>query len=205
MLRLPANADLDAVYAFLTRQIRRWPYKLQFHVCRIRAAAALEKEALYAALLDLFWILGEKGQSLKQRMLEWSRRRLAPARLVALEECLAGRITAQQLLFSGYSVLHDGLWGQPLDWSFDAAEGKKDLLAVARLCLELGQLEQAKEILSEQLKVEPERQEIRHMLLEIYLAVQDAEGFKQSYLWLEANGCLDEVWRAASRRFEEAV
>lgn len=81
----------------------------------------------------------------------------------------------------------------------------QDPLAVAKLCLELGQLKQAKEILVEQIKIEPNRPELRQTLLEIYLASQDEKDFKHSYLWLESVGCLDEAWQAAARRFEQVV
>lgn len=204
-LRLPPNVGHRAVYGFLTCQVRRWPRKFQFHVLRIRTALLVDGEVLYAALLDLFLTL-EKGQALKQRMLRWARKRLAFTRLAALEECLAGRLNARQLPFSPRSVLHDGMWGQAVDLSaFEATDRSKDPIAVARLCLEAGQLEHAREILVSQLQVEPERAEARQELLDIYRATQDAEGFWQSYRWLEANRCLDEAWQAAGAWFVQNV
>lgn len=205
-LRPPANAGPKDVYAYLTRQVCRWPDKLQFHVCRIQAAASLDQEAVYAALLDLFWVLGEKGQSLKQRVVGWAQRRLAADRLAVLQACLTGSLKVRQLPFSPRSVLHGGMWGEEVDLSStEVTETRKDPLVVARLCLELGQLDQAQEILTGQLKAKPDCLEVKQALLEIYLATQNAEGFRQSYLWLEACGCLDESWRAVSQQFGRKI
>ncbi|GAB6068123.1 hypothetical protein JCM13664_14420 [Methylothermus subterraneus] len=200
-LRFPTGVDLEAVYGFLTAQVCRRPRRLELHVCRIRAAAALGEEALYAALLDLFWVLDAKGESLKRRLLTWGQGRLAADRRMALAECLAGRLAVRQLPFSPRAVLHDGVWGETELVVATAEESAgKDPLSVARLCLELGQLDQAREILAAQLKVEPHRAEFRQTLLEIYLATQDAKGFAQSALWLADAGYLDEAWRVAGRR-----
>lgn len=204
-LKLPANADPQGVYAYLTRQVCRRPGKLQFHVCRIQAAALLDQEAVYAALLDLFWILGEKGQSLKQRVVGWAQGRLDADRLAALQECLTGGLKVRQLPFSPRSALHSGMWGQEVNLPSRTVETRKDPLVAARLCLELGQLDQAQEILTEQLKAKPDCLEVKQALLEIYLATQNAEGFRQSYLWLEACGCLDESWQAVSQQFGRKV
>ncbi len=200
-LALPRGVSVQAVYEFLTRELSRHPNCLAWHVCRI-VAAQFDPEALYAALLDLFWVLEDKGERLRRRVLGWAEKRLAPDHLAALEECLAGKIGVRQLPFSPRSVLHDGAWGQVVDLPVaQADEAKPDPLTVAQRCLELGQLEQAREILMAQLEVEPQRLEIRQTLLEIYLATQDGDGFWQSYRQLLTLGCLDNHWRSASARF----
>ncbi len=200
-LALPRRVSLVLVYAFLTRELSRRPSCLAWHVLRI-VAAQFDPEALYAALLDLFWVLQGKGERLRRRVLGWAGKRLAPDRLAVLEQCLAGEIDVRRLPFSPRSVLHDGAWGQVVDLPVaQANETKLDPLIVAQRCLELGQLDQAREILVAQLAVEPQRSELRQALLEIYLATQDGDGFWQSYRQLLTLGCLDNHWRSASARF----
>jgi hypothetical protein len=201
-LKLPAAKEAKAVYAFLSYQVRRRPKKLELHLCRILAAALIEEEALYAALLDLFWVLGSKGTVLKKRLFEGMRGHLTADHSLALEECLAGRKEMRELPFSARSLLHDGTLGERLDLAPEEAEATRDdPLKVAQLCLELGQLDQAQEILAVQLDKSPKRAEVRRLLLEIYLATQDREGFWQSYRRLEESGVLDESWRKAEVQF----
>ncbi len=203
-LKLPAGGSPEAAYVFLTRQIRRRPTRLELHLCRMRSAALVDQEALYAAVLDLFWVLGKKGGSLRQRVLRWTRERLAPSLYSALTSCNEGQLACWQLPFSPRSVFHDGRLKEAVELPLvvEAEAERIDLLTVARVCLEVGQLEQAREILEAQLKNELARIEVRQQLLEIYLATQDKEGFWQSYRWLETNGCLDEVWQAARTKFQ---
>lgn len=206
-LRLPEQVDVESVYLFLTRQIRRRPTLLSLHLCRIRAAALMDEGALYAALLDLFWVLEEKGYRLRRRMLHRARKWLSEEHSCVLQQCLSGRIPSRRLPFSPRSVLHDGRWGvgEDLIQAADDASEALDPVTVARLCLEAGQIEQARDILASQLHVEPERAEARQDLLEIYRATQDAAGFWQSYRWLEANSCLDEAWQAAGVWFAKEM
>ncbi len=205
-LKLPATIEAKAAYAFLSYQVRRYPKRLELHLCRILAAALIEEEALYAALLDLFWVLGNKGAALKKRMLKVMHSRLAADHSLALEEYLAGSKTVRELPFSARSVLHDGALGKELDLPPEEAETvREDPLKVAQFCLELGQLDQAQEILAAQLNEHPYLAQVRQALLEIYLATQDREGFWRSYRQLEESGVIDESWHKARVRFEKQV
>ncbi|HHJ38964.1 MAG: hypothetical protein AXA67_10795 [Methylothermaceae bacteria B42] len=102
----------DTAYAFATQQVRQLPYQLQFHLCRIYfALVRRNQDALYASLLDLFWVLGRGGFDLKKRMLKGARPLLEEGRYLALMACLKNEITPRQLPFSSLSVLNDGATG----------------------------------------------------------------------------------------------
>ncbi|GAB4358961.1 MAG: hypothetical protein Kow0060_13260 [Methylohalobius crimeensis] len=203
-LHVPGQVDSESVYDFLTRQIRRRPNLLALHVCRIRIALNQDPETLFGALVDLFWMLGEKGRGLRKRMLRESRRRLPEARVSLLEQCLRGELPVRQLPFSPASVLHDGMQASQTSLipSTEEISESVDPVAAARLCLEVGQLEQAQEILSAQLQIQPESEVVRRNLLELYRASRDTEGFWQGYRWLKDNGHLDEAWEASVPWFE---
>jgi hypothetical protein len=208
-LRLPVGVNAETSYMFLSRQVQRRPKGLAFHVCRIdRALRMNNEEAVYAAVLDFFYILEDKGQEFRQRILNKVSNHLSEELKIALEQAVNGQIPSRSLPFSSFSVLHDGIHGEgqelvSITSTSTSSNQSTDLDPVntARLCLESGQLEQAQEILESQLKIEPERVEIRRDLLEIYRATQDAEGFRSSYQLLKTHGCLDKSWDEAISLF----
>ncbi|MEE9426381.1 MAG: hypothetical protein V3V18_15595 [Methylococcales bacterium] len=207
-LRLPVCVNAETSYMFLSRQVQRYPKGLAFHVCRIdRALCMNNEEAVYAAVLDFFYILEDKGQEFRQRILNKVSNHLSEELKFALEQAVSGQIPSRGLPFSSRSVLHDGMHSDDQELVIIATTTSSnqstdlDPVNTARLCLESGQLEQAQEILESQLKIEPERVAIRRDLLEIYRATQDAEGFRSSYHLLKTHGCLDKSWDEAISLF----
>ena len=200
-LRLSLGIDAAKSYMYLSRQVQRWPKQLVLHVCRIECALRVnDQDAIYAAVLDLFYILEDKGHALRERMLCKASHHLSIVQQSALERGLNGQLSSQGMPYSSCSVLHDGSNANSEENDFLLITKTHnqamtlDPLDTARLCLEAGQIEQAQEILESQLEVETERAEIRRDLLEIYCATRDTAGFMNSYQLLQIRGCLDQSW-----------
>lgn len=186
-------------YDFLTRQVSRNRHCLSLHVCRIMAAINQPQEAVYGALVDLFIVLNGKGRPLQLRMLQAARKWLDDERYHRLMDCFKEHRDPAALPFSPRSLFHEGVWGEikPL---FDIAapsqeHSRLDPLSVAKGCLEAGQIEQARELLEEELKRSPERQELRNDLLEIYRATHDLERFMSNFRYLDSVGINDSAWQ----------
>ncbi len=206
-LRFPTHVQAATRYMFLSRQVQRRPKELSIHVCRIDSAIRMKnQEAVYAAVLDLFYILEDKGQDMRQRILSKASNHLPDEMIPALEQAISGQIPSRNLPFSSRSVLHDGMLDEDQDLVLITATSSDqstdlDPVNTARLCLESGQIEQAQEILESQLKIEPERAEIRQDLLEIYCATRNEADFRSSYQLLQIRGYLDKSWNEAVSLF----
>ncbi len=207
-LRLPRSLKLVSTYQFLTRQVQRWPKQLSFHFCRINCAIRIkDEEIVYASILDLFYVLEEKGQPLRERIFARVTAYLPKDMLLHLESALNGKISYRELPFTKSSVFHDGMQASDeTDKLFfeknDDQVSIVDPVSTARQCLEAGQLEQAQEILESQLEIDPDRLEIRQNLLEIYCATKDKVSFMASFQLLKTKGFLDESWEDAVSLFD---
>ncbi len=110
-LNLKGIAPEDAWF-FLSREVHRRPKVLELHVGRIRAAAALDPEATYAALLDLMTVLQERGRALRWRLFRQVRSRLSGKRAEDLYRYMNAEIPLIHLPFSPRAVLHPGIVGR---------------------------------------------------------------------------------------------
>ncbi len=202
-LQVPESLKQQS-YDFLTRQVGRKPENLALHVCRIKAAAFHNGEAVFGSLVDLLWILKNRGRPLQQRMLMAARKWLPTEYQETLHRYLVGQLTLQSIPFSPSSLFQEGVWGEVL--FLNELPGDKsssyDQVVVAKECLEAGQLDQAMEMLEDVLIQTPEITVVRQELLEIYQATNEAERFWCSYGHLEAKGISDSAWRETAEWFK---
>ncbi len=202
-LHIPIGLE-EQSYDYLTRQVSRHPKTLPYHLCRIKVAITRHEEAVYGALIDLIWVLEDKGRNLQKRMVSAARKWLSEDRYDLLTQYLFHRLPCSSLPFSHCSVLHDGSWGD-VEFLVEPQSARSagiDLLQVANDCLELGQIDQASEILEDLVSRLPENSQARQALLEIYRATRDTERFLRSYRALETQGHLDPAWREAFETFK---
>ncbi|MEE9412290.1 MAG: hypothetical protein V3V22_04480 [Methylococcales bacterium] len=208
-LRLPTGVNAITRYIFLSRQVQRWPKGLAFRVCRINCAIRMQdQEAVYAAVLDLFYILEDKGQAYRQRILNKVSDHVADEMKSVLEQAISGEISSDNLPYSPRSVLHDGMRSEDKEFEVVTSTSTLSMMSpdldpvnTARMCLESGQIEQAQDLLEIQLEIEPEREDLRRDLLEIYCATKNATAFHSSYQLLQIRGCLDKSWNEAVSLF----
>lgn len=82
LYKKPKGVDSERYYQYLTQMIQRNPQDLSLHVRRISLAVKLkDKKRTPAALLDLYWILGNRGKELRVRMLHHAKNWLSNEQL----------------------------------------------------------------------------------------------------------------------------
>lgn len=159
---LPGPDHCDRYLDHLRRRIGREPRDLLAHVRRILLAHACRRsEQVEEGLAELFGVLGDKGQSLRKRLLDLCAPMLSPDQLqaLAMEEGGAGSA------------------GLPLvirqQGESSRTPGRQDALAEAAEYLDNGQVGEALALLEGALLGRPNDAEITRALLDIYRRSRD--------------------------------
>lgn len=164
---LPGPDHCDRYLEHLRRRIGREPGDLLAHVRRILLAQACRRsEQVEEGLAELFGVLGDKGQSLRKRLLDLCGPTLAPGRLQALEAAMAGQPGGARTDALPLVVRRQREEGA-------AVSGRQDALAEAAECLDNGQVEEALVLLEGALLERPNDAEITRALLDIYRRSRD--------------------------------
>lgn len=176
----PAVAD-QRLRDHLAHCISRNPADLRAHVLRIHLCARAHMgDELYGALLDLFIALGDKGQSLRARLLARCRNLLTAPRLIALGRGMAHGIAAMDVVPEAqHSRLCSGISGSRMVVA-PAESGdmpiERDVAEEARDLLDSGQILEARTLLEQALLDEPQNMAVSLELLAIYRHTRDLAG-----------------------------
>lgn len=200
----PACPPITAELAFLVDGARRWdlradmlgddcadalaqavaatPKALEWHLRRIHYAHAQRRgDELYAALLDLFIVLGGRGRALRRRLLAGARDLLGPDESDALRRGVdEGQIPPEsELPRTLRSRLCEGVQGmfELVRVNAPRASQLRDPLVEARECIEYSQLDHAREILEKAVIDDPQREDLHLELLSLYRATRDGTNF----------------------------
>ena len=164
---LPGPDHCDRYLEHLRRRIGREPGDLLAHVRRILLAHACRRNAeVEEGLSELFGILGDKGQSLRKRLLDLCGPALPAGRLQALEAAIAGQHGGERTAALPLVVRRQREEGK-------APSGQQDALAEAAECLDNGQVEEALVLLEGALLERPNDAAITRALLDIYRRSRD--------------------------------
>ncbi|MCG7985810.1 MAG: hypothetical protein JAZ20_17070 [Candidatus Thiodiazotropha weberae] len=174
-LKLPKEVEPRLWANHLAYRSAREPENLLNHVRRVYLHLQLKQaEALYGAMLDLFLVLRDKGESLRNGLLNKAKTVLeSDAFELFAKNLKQGLQKNQPYPISQHSVLANffdgGLTLVDLDAeSNEHAGGRIDPLEVAQEELTFGDIEVAQEILEKALLSSPERMSLHIGLLEIY-------------------------------------
>ncbi len=176
----PGTADDIADY--LAYSVAAAPDNLLRHTQRIFHHYRLnDYDGLYAALLDLFVALGQRGHELRRRLLNGARTRLRRDCYACLDHWLRSELVPHwnELPLVNRSVLTPGIVGL-LDLvrvSVDTSDEDRDPLVEAREHIEYSQLDQARAVLEEALSRQPDRTDLQAELLLLYRATGDLDNF----------------------------
>ncbi len=166
----------------LSYKIRRSPSNLTSHIEKIRLIFDMgDSERLYAAVLDLFLVLKNKGRNLRYRMLEQVKYKLTDEQYRSLASLLESKnADFEKLPPTHFSMLGAGLDGSTTLIKITGTSDKKvrNPLIEARDCIEYSQIEEARCILEKAILKNPESEELHLELLEIYRSARDVENFK---------------------------
>lgn len=192
---------LDSRYlALLGRKVAARPDDLESHVRRILLRTEDgNPTAIFLALVDLFGILGARGESLRSNLLRFAGARLSREQRehlmhLAANSHYAGRKCANA--FMGYGEAEDTvivrMQGRP------AEAEKKEPLAEAQLFLEHGQFGEACEVLFNALLAKPDDAAVSKELLKWYVHARDARAIGRvlEHFGERSFACRDE-WRQA--------
>lgn len=200
-LQFNVSATQFSILEALVFKVRRQPKNLLAHLRRIYFCYqnALS-EPLYAALLDLLIVLGDKGLDLSQRLIQGSRTQLDSAQW-ALLNCL--RKSPKQAKSVRLSLFTLGLIGSPVPLEVkQKVHEQQDYLTLANDFIEFSQLEEAMMILETGLAKQPARQDLQTAVLQLYKATHNHDRFQNQYEMLSGSGVsLVEDWQLVADFF----
>ncbi len=210
--RFAKSTSAKKIIDFMAQQIVRKPGNLQLHLNRIYFyQQQSDANGVYGALLDLFIVLQEKGQPLRQRLLKKYYAELTAEQQSILSNWLAGKRDENAPCPAvKESRLSDGRTGTS---GVLAAKEKpsgqaqtRDVVEDARDLIDSGQVGEATVLLKKALLVNPQREEISRELMLIYRHshnLQAVEKILQSTKNLPL--ALQPQWRELSAELQKEV
>jgi len=198
----------DSVSHYLAHQVSRQPNTLINHVQRIYLhAAAKNTEHTYAALLDLYLILGKKGEKLRKRLLFQCKKILKEEQYTLLSKfSLHSEDAENECPMLAHSILCRILANNNI---VSRAETNKelpvqDVIDEARDRVDYGQLNEAQVLLENALIESPERADIATDLLEIYRYTRNREALSKMLSRLSKTHFKDaNTWQAIATELEQ--
>jgi hypothetical protein len=186
--------------------IAKKPKSLVDHVRRIYFCFQenLNKQ-LFAALVDFLIVLNHRGQAISWRVVLGAKSRLTTEQFEALKSYLKSERTDIHLLSgNNYSIFSKGLVGvNKMIQQIEQAEIVDDPLSIALDHIEYCQLEEAKQVLEEAVLVQPERQDLRLELCNLYKLTGDSSGFHQMIAKLTRSGVsVTDDWNQLNNYFK---
>jgi hypothetical protein len=184
---------------YLAHWVARHPLDLVRHVQRINLHSdRAEPERLFAALVDLFIALGERGAALRGRMLDGARQLLGHEQVNLLQQSLVNGLTANHRLDVPGSMLSRPVMGV-LDVVARSARPSvaRSALEEARALVDEGHIEAAQSLLETALPANPHHTELAEELLLVYRATRNQQGYLRTRQMLEAADALPRTWRTA--------
>lgn len=169
-LTRPPVHSRKKIAQYLTHLITRAPVDLTSHTHRV-TLHRIEGDAnsTYGALLDLFTVLGDKGEALRRRLLNAAAAVLTSEQLSLLTTVIDQNDTLPP--YSPHAVLsnpttNSGDLIRQTQESSDKSD--EDPLQIAGDLLNSGQVDAAQRLLEETLLASPQREDISNELLQIY-------------------------------------
>ncbi|MCK5666273.1 MAG: hypothetical protein KAI17_22435 [Thiotrichaceae bacterium] len=166
---LTDEQTIDVLYQQIICKVLRKPRQLISHLQRIYFTCYHGMEdQLYAALVDLLWVLDGKGVALSQRMVSAAGFLLSNQQSKILANYLK-KYDVSVLVGNQFSVFTTGVIGaRNVLRGQNKLETEHDPLLMARDYIEYSQLDQAMNTLENAILETPERQVLQFELLELY-------------------------------------
>jgi len=204
---IPWNSDKqsdDRLYQQIIFKLLRKPKKLISHLQRIHFVYELGmQDQLYAALVDLLWVLNGNGSALGRRMILSARSLLTEQQVEELKHYLT---IENRALFLGnrFSVCTNGAISsrEILFKTSEKVSEEYDPLMLARDYIEYSQLDEALETLEAAVLNFPERHDLQIELLELLRLTKNTQVYsKISDVFLERQLELTAEWQQLADYF----
>ncbi len=178
LLWISEKQSKDNLYRQVVFKVLRKPNALTFHIQRIYLTYGSKmRDQLYAALVDLLWILDGSGRALSSRMIASTQSLLSEKQIENLmlflemknnhlmvgnkfSVCVAGNIGTKELVIKKNHI-----------------ERKVDPLELARDYINYSQLDEALKTLEDAFFDAPERQDIQTELLDLLKSTKNNDAF----------------------------
>jgi len=206
LLWLAEERTDESLYQQVVFKIRRKPNKLMNHIQRVFLSYSLGmQEQLYAALVDLLWVLDGKGSALSGRMLGGTRSALTDHQFKSLETYLQQPDRAA-LEANQYTVCTSGTLGASELMLSNSKNNKQDYdpLELARDYIEYSQLDEALATLEAAILTSPERQDVLKELLDLLMITKNFQAYtKIRNVFVQRKLLLSAEWQALADYFAE--
>lgn len=193
-----------ALLQHMERRLTRNPRDLKTHVQRILMYhRAGDAAACFDALVDLFIILGSRGQALRENLLNQTQDLLAPNHYDFLLDRLRPGLTAGEATQSGqHALFSQGLAGTlSLFEKEQQPTSPDDLFQVALQCIENGHDNRARRYLEQALEIDPGHPAATLELLALYRRHRWYNAFREAWTRLSARKlAMPEMWAALEKR-----
>jgi len=195
-----AEGHEEVVLNHLTMSLVLQPHSLKTHIRRILLSFDIAQAGLlYAALIDLWVVLENRGRKLFYFLLNATKNRLDKPDFDLLQTIYIAYEMQPHLLPSPrMSVLTKGLVGQLNLVSSSKSKNshsERDPLVEALEYIEYSQVEQAQNVLEKGVLAEPHRLELQENLLEIYSSTLDLYSLKAIEEKLKGNILVPDQWQ----------
>ncbi len=199
-VRLPGEIADFRTSDYLAHWLARHPLDLIRHVQRINLHSdRAEPERLFAALVDLFIALGDRGEALRRRMLNGARHQLGKERQQLLDLLLQTGLTANHRL----GDIPGSVLGRPVNGVLDLVVRSarrsvtRSVLEEARALVDEGHVAEAQSLLETALANTPRDAGLTAELLLIYQATRNKQGYLNTRHMLENADALPPSWLKA--------
>lgn len=196
----PAQSESDKLSV---ARIFQASAKLLSHVGRINDQIQQKKpEETYGALLDLFIILENDGQELRERMLNKAQLVIKPQQFEFLQQQLEQGITNLDIVpQSRTSTLIETFLTSNESSPNEESGYELDSLQAARDLLEHGQIDSARSVLESAVLNGEQQSEVHEDLLEIYHETNDTDNFSRVWEQLNLNNStLSQLWESFEKQ-----
>ena len=160
---------------------------------------------LFGAIVDFLVILNQQGSAISWRVVLGAKSCLSAEQFETLKSYLKSEHTDASLLIGNqYSVFTKGLVGvNRMVSQIEIETEENDPLIIALDHIQYFQLDEAKQVLEEAILVNPERQDLRQELCELYQSTGDSNRFYQMLAKLARLGIeLTDDWNQLNNYFK---
>lgn len=200
------NSQYDDELEKLVFLVTKKPKCLANHTQRISYCFRKNlNEQLFAAIVDLLVVLNQQGHAISWRVVLGAKSRLSPEHFNELKNYLKnGCANANLLSGNNYSVFCKGFVGiNEMIQQMDKEEQINDPLIIALDHIEYSQLDEAKTVLEEAILEQPERQDLRLELCNLYKSTGDSNRFHQMLARLTRLGVsITDDWNQLNNYFK---
>jgi len=203
--KLPAGINPVHAFSSFEYRLKQNPKDLSCHLQRIQFSITdKNRDELFASICDLFIILGEQGQPLRQRLFSTCGKALDPRQAALIKTHLA-----EKYLSANFESLPDNCYFkkeavklvEQSEHSNSEEKSGEDILHIAESYIENSQFDTALEYMQQHLEQGPKNKALTLKLISLYKALNYADKFHSAYEKFSKNVATSLYWNDAKQHF----